>query len=54
MGVWMVGKYAGDMRPQNEIDEVAEVGSELPSGMKVGSIFEHDVIPYLKRNDLID
>ena len=54
MGVWIVGKYAGDMRPQNEIDEVAEVGSELPSGMKVGSIFEHDVIPYLKRNDLID
>jgi len=54
MGAWMVKKYAGDMSPQNEIDEVAEVGSELPEGMEVGSIFEHNVIPYLKQNDLID
>jgi len=54
MGVWMVKKYTGDISPQSEIDEVAEVGSELPEGMEVGSIFKHNIIPYLKQNDLID
>ena len=54
MGVWMVKKYAGDMSPQSEIEEIAEVGSKLPEGMEVGSIFEHNVIPYLKQIDLID
>jgi len=54
MGVWLVQRYTGDISPQSEIEEVVEVGAQLPEGMEVGSIFQHDIIPYLTQQNLID
>jgi 8-oxo-dGTP diphosphatase len=54
MDVYMVPEWAGEISPGSEIDEVRWVGSELPTGVVTGSIFEHEIIPRLKRDNLID
>lgn len=40
--------------PDNEVEEIAWINSQIPQGMKVGSIFEHEVIPRLVQVGLID
>lgn len=54
MGVWIVKAYSGEMSAQSEIAEVTTVGSQIPEGMEVGSIFLHDIIPQLVQRGLID
>lgn len=54
MGAWRVKRYVGVISPQSEIEEIVRVSSDLPEGMEVGSIFEHNIVPYLKNSDLID
>lgn len=54
MGVWIVKNFSGEMKPQNEVAEIKTVGSQIPEGVEVGSIFLHDVIPELVKRDLID
>lgn len=54
MGAWLVKRYVGAISPQSEIEEIVRVSSDLPEGMEVGSIFEHNIVPYLKNSDLID
>jgi 8-oxo-dGTP diphosphatase len=54
MTVYRVASWQGEPIPGSEIAEIAYATSEIPEGMKVGSIFEHDVIPQLKANDFID
>ncbi len=54
MNVFIVKKWEGEPTPQAEVREILWVTSNLPKDIKVGSIFEHEVIPRLKEQDLID
>jgi len=54
MEVFRVNHWAGEIAPGKEIEEVAWVTSGNPQKIILGSIFEHDVIPDLKKKDLID
>jgi 8-oxo-dGTP diphosphatase len=54
MDVFMINHFEGNPTPDNEIEEVAWISTSFPKQMKIGSIFEHEVIPLLKSMDLID
>lgn len=54
MDVFTVQGWESDPRPNSEVEEIRWITSQIPEGIKVGSIFEHDVIPRLKELDLID
>ena len=54
MSVFLVNRWGGDIQPSSEIEEVLWINSLVPDGIKLGSIFEHEVLPRLKQGDLID
>lgn len=54
MDVFIVNKWLGEPAPDNEVEKILWVSSDIPEGIKVGSIFEHEVIPRLKQQGLID
>lgn len=54
MKVFMVNKWEGDPIPSSEVEEIAWINSDIPTNMKVGSIIEHDIIPLLHKQALID
>lgn len=54
MDVFMVAHWDGEPTPDNEVEEIAWITSEIPETMKVGSIFEKDVIPRLKKEGIIN
>jgi mutator protein MutT len=54
MNVFIVKKWEGEPSPHAEVREILWVTSDLPKDIKVGSIFEHEVIPRLKEQNLID
>ncbi|OGM22201.1 hypothetical protein A2863_02190 [Candidatus Woesebacteria bacterium RIFCSPHIGHO2_01_FULL_38_9b] len=57
MRVYMIRSWVGEPVPSNgeeQIEEILWLTSEIPNNIKVGSIFEHEVIPRLKRMGLID
>jgi 8-oxo-dGTP diphosphatase len=54
MDVFLVKNWDGEITPAAEVEEVMWIGSELPAGIELGSIFHHDVLPKLKNLDLID
>ena len=54
MDVFFVERWDGEISPSSEIEEVLWVNSELPTGIELGSVFHHDVLPKLKNMDLID
>jgi 8-oxo-dGTP pyrophosphatase MutT (NUDIX family) len=54
MDVFVVKKYSGKIEVGREVEEIAWVDSNIPKGMLVGSIFEHEVIPRLKKEGLIN
>ena len=39
---------------EGEVEEILWLNSDIPGGIKVGSIFEHEVVPRLKKLNLID
>jgi 8-oxo-dGTP diphosphatase len=43
MDVFLVDSWEGDPEPDNEVEEIAWITSNIPSN-KVGSIFEHEVV----------
>jgi mutator protein MutT len=53
MNVFTVSEWIGEPTPDNEVEEIRWITSE-PEDIKVGSIFEHEVIPRLKAANLID
>jgi 8-oxo-dGTP diphosphatase len=53
MDLFMVKRWHGEPTPDNEVEELRWVDSTL-EGVKTGSIFEHEVIPRLKAQGLID
>ncbi len=54
MEVFMVKKWRGDITPGSEVEELLWLTSDLPTGVEIGSVFVHDIIPRLKQQDLID
>lgn len=54
MEVFTVNKWQGEPTADNEVEEVRWVTSQPEDGIKLGSIFEHEVIPRLKTANLID
>ena len=54
MDVFIVKELEGKPTPDNEVEEILWLSSNIPQGIKVGSIFEHEIIPKLKVAGLID
>ena len=54
MDAFFVNNWQGEPIPDNEVEEILWLTSNIPKGIKIGSIFEHEVIPRLKRMNLID
>lgn len=54
MDVFMVNKWSGEIKPDNEVEEFMWIDSNPPKDIKIGSIFEHEVMPRLKEMGLID
>lgn len=54
MDVFIVKGWKGEPVPSSEVEEICWITSRIPHSMKVGSIFEHEVIPRLKAHNLID
>ena len=52
--VFIVLRWAGEIAASGEIEELLWIDSRIPNGIKVGSVFEHEVLPRLKAADLID
>ena len=53
MDVFMVTKWAGEIISASEIEEIKWINSDVPAGLQLGSIFQHDVLPKLKEQNLI-
>lgn len=54
MDVFIVKKWEGEIIPDNEVEEILWINSRLPMDVQIGSIFEHEVLPRLKKQNLID
>jgi 8-oxo-dGTP diphosphatase len=54
MQVFMVKKWRGDIRPGKDVEELKWFTSDLPEDLLIGSIFIHDILPRLKRENLVD
>jgi len=52
--VFIVKSWEGEPTPSMEVEEIRWIESSNPEKIKIGSIFEHDVIPKLREMDLID
>lgn len=53
MDVFIVYGLIGEPKPSQEIEEIMWINSNI-TGIKLGSIFEHEVMPLLKEKNLID
>lgn len=54
MDVFIVNKFKGNIQKGHKVEKLLWLDSKIPTGIKVGSIFEHKVIPQLKAKALID
>lgn len=54
MDVFIVKKWVGEISYGHKVEKLLWLTSQIPEGIKVGSIFEHEVIPRLKAQNLID
>ena len=54
MKVWLVKRWAGEPKPNSEVEEIAWIVSGNPENISIGSIFLKDVIPRLVDMGLID
>ena len=54
MDVFLVKQWRGVITPDNEVEELRWINSDVPSDMKLGSIMEHETLPKLKADGLID
>lgn len=53
MYVFKVNDYNGEPTPSSEVEEIMWINTQT-TGIQIGSIFEHEVMPLLKQKDLID
>jgi len=54
MEVFLVKKWRGAITPDHEIEEMRWLTSNIPDDIQIGSIMEHETIPKLKAENLID
>lgn len=54
MNVFLVKAFKGKIKHGEKVESIKWLISKLPKNIKVGSIFEHEVIPRLKEQGLID
>ena len=54
MTVFIVHSWQGEPTPDNEVEDIQWITSDISKGLRVGSIFEHEVIPRLKEANLIN
>ncbi len=54
MNVFIVKTFTGEPKPDHEVEEVRWVTTADIGTLPIGSIFEHDVMPELARQGLID
>ena len=54
MNVFLVKKFTGKIKEGEKVESLKWLSSKIPKNIKVGSIFEHRVIPKLKEINLID
>jgi 8-oxo-dGTP diphosphatase len=47
-------KNAAEIRPDSEVEEVRWISSHIPDDIEVGSVFAHEVLPRLKKLNLVD
>jgi len=52
MDVFLLRRWEGEPRADNEVDEVRWINSQTV--IEVGSIFEHEILPRLKAQNLIN
>lgn len=54
MDCFIVKKWTGKISYGHKVEKLLWLTSRIPAGIKVGSIFKHEVIPRLKAQNLID
>lgn len=54
MKTYLVKKWKGKIQPGAEVEELAWVTTKDIGRKPIGSIFEHSIMPELKKQDLID
>lgn len=54
MDVFIVKKFRGKIQKGHKVEKLLWINSSVPKDIKIGSIFEHEVIPRLKKKSLID
>ena len=54
MEVYMVNKWMGEITPNNEVEEIKWLTSQIPEDITVGSVIAEEVIPRLREKYLID
>jgi 8-oxo-dGTP diphosphatase len=53
MKVFLIKNMKGEPTPSSEIEEIMWINTHT-TGIQLGSIFEHNVMPLLRKMDLID
>ncbi len=54
LDVFLVHRWGGVAQPKGEIEEIMWIDSLVSDGIKLGSIFQREVLPRLKNEGLID
>lgn len=54
LAAYLVKHFDGEPSPQSEVEEIRGFSSDVPEGIELASILEHDIIPELKARDMID
>ncbi len=54
MQVYIVLRYTGELTASSETEELLWMNSKTPTGVKIGSIIEHNIVPKLARQGLIE
>ena len=54
MDIFLVNQWKGKIQANNEIEEILWINSSIPDQIKLGSVFQHEVLPRLKYEGLID
>ncbi len=54
MDVFIVQQWQGILEAASELEEIKWINSHLPTELTLASFFKHDVMPKLKRLNVID
>lgn len=54
MDVFFIKQWTGEIKPGSEIEEILWINNDSVGKVKIGSIFEREVIPKLKEMQMID